>query len=281
MLNLFDDDILAIDQHKDITSTKMYRIGPSLYRRIERMGGSGDDLFTVYKHMDQLVGLVDIGFDDFFRRDRACFLVPGPDHVSSLDRLYGYCARYCQNQCACDEAVRGIDSTVYSTGDRSLQESCCSSVCSGLCGTIPTASCQSVCYSSRYGSCYCTGCTLGYCSDQCTVGCAVYSSNERACGGTAGGDSNSSRCGDDRHTDANLCPVGKCKGTAIVGVIDRVVQAVGKQIVARKSGACTDIRGGICIDETTDARVIITALQVVEPGFSGGAVAVLVFTGIL
>ena len=100
----------------------------------------------------------------------------------------------------------------------------------------------------------------------------VYRCDQSACGGTAGGDSNSSSCGNDRHTDANLCPVGKCKGTAIVSVIDRVIQAIGKQVVARKGSACTDVGGGIRIDETADAGIVISALQVVEPGFSVVAV---------
>ena len=100
----------------------------------------------------------------------------------------------------------------------------------------------------------------------------VYRCDQSACSGTASGDCNGGSCSDDRHTDADLCPVGKCKGTAIVGVIDWVVQAVGKQIVARKGGACTDVGGGIRINESTDGRVIVTALQIVEPGFSVVAV---------
>ena len=37
----------------------------------------------------------------------------------------------------------------------------------------------------------------------------------------------------------------------------------------------------IRIDKTTGAGIVVTALEVVEPGFSGGAVAVVVFAGIL
>ena len=44
-----------------------------------------------------------------------------------------------------------------------------------------------------------------------------------------------------------------------------------------RSSACQRIR----IDESAGAGVVVTALQVVEPGFSGAAVAVLVFAGIL
>lgn len=268
MLYLFDDDILAVDEDQDITGTEMNRICPALDRRVERVGRRGNDLFAIHEHMDQLVGLVDIGLYNFLRSDLAGFLVPGPDHVSCLDRLYGYGSGYCQNQCAGNKAVRRINRTGYGTGDRSLQEARCSSVCSGLSSTLPTASRQSVCYSSRYGSCYRTGRTLGYGSDQCTVSSTVYRCDQSACGSTAGGNSNSSRCGNDRYTDANLSPVGKCKGTAVVSVVDRVIQAIGKQIVARKGGACTNVRSGISIDEKANGRIVISALQVVEPGLS-------------
>ena len=109
----------------------------------------------------------------------------------------------------------------------------------------------------------------------------VYRCDQSACSGTASGDCNGGSCSDDRHTDADLCPVGKCKGTAIVSVVDRVIQAIGKQVVARKGSACTDVGGGIRINESTDGRVIVTALQIVEPGFSGLTVAVLGFAEIL
>ena len=59
----------------------------------------------------------------------------------------------------------------------------------------------------------------------------------------------------------------------------RAIPAVSKHIVPQEalSGRSKRIR----IDESADAGVVITALQVVEPGFSGGAVAVMVFAGIL
>ena len=60
---------------------------------------------------------------------------------------------------------------------------------------------------------------------------------------------------------------------------NRIVVAVGKPIVAEK----TLSSGGkdVCIDEAADGGVVVTALQVVEPGFSGGAVAGMVCPEIL
>ena len=43
------------------------------------------------------------------------------------------------------------------------------------------------------------------------------------------------------------------------------------------ASACKRIR----IDEPADGGIVVAALEVVEPGISGGAVAVVVFAGIL
>ena len=59
----------------------------------------------------------------------------------------------------------------------------------------------------------------------------------------------------------------------------RAIPAVSKHIVPQE--ALSGRSKGICVDKSSDAGIVVTALQVVEPGFSGGAVAVLVFTGIL
>ena len=60
------------------------------------MGWCRDNLLIAHEHMDQLVGLVDIGFNDFPRSDFSCFFVPGQNHITGLDRLYGYGSNYGQ-----------------------------------------------------------------------------------------------------------------------------------------------------------------------------------------
>ena len=52
----------------------------------------------------------------------------------------------------------------------------------------------------------------------------------------------------------------------------RYIIAVCKHIAANETKTC---RGkGVCIDESADAGIVVTALQVVEPGFSVVVVAV-------
>ena len=60
---------------------------------------------------------------------------------------------------------------------------------------------------------------------------------------------------------------------------NRIIATVCKHIVAQE--ILTSRSKGIRIDETADAGIVITALEVVEPGFSGITVAVLVFARIL
>ena len=59
----------------------------------------------------------------------------------------------------------------------------------------------------------------------------------------------------------------------------RIIVTICKHIVAKKTCSCTG--QAVRSDESADGGIVVTALEVVEPGFSGGAVAVLIFTGIL
>jgi hypothetical protein len=59
--------------------------------------------------------------------------------------------------------------------------------------------------------------------------------------------------------------------TRIVNVHHWAVSAIGKHIEAQKalSGACV----GVSIDESTDSRIVISGLEIIEPGlyFLAGA----------
>ena len=64
-----------------------------------------------------------------------------------------------------------------------------------------------------------------------------------------------------------------------ITTIHRVVATIGKHVITEKT--LPRASKGIRIDESADGGIVISALEVVEPGFSGVAVAVLFFTGIL
>ena len=53
---------------------------------------------------------------------------------------------------------------------------------------------------------------------------------------------------------------------------NRIIATVCKHIVAQE--ILTGGSKGVCVDETTDTGIVISALQVVEPGFSVVVVAV-------
>ena len=59
----------------------------------------------------------------------------------------------------------------------------------------------------------------------------------------------------------------------------RAIPAVSKHIVPQE--ALSGRSKGICVDKSADAGVVISALEVVEPGISGGAVATMVYLTIL
>ena len=51
MLNFLDNHILAIDENENVTGAELNSIGPALYRRVERMGWRGYDLFAADEYM--------------------------------------------------------------------------------------------------------------------------------------------------------------------------------------------------------------------------------------
>jgi hypothetical protein len=80
------------------------------------------------------------------------------------------------------------------------------------------------------------------------------------------------------HGTVVALPIMDACTTRVISV-NRIVQAICKHVVSNKS--LTSAGKGIRIDEPADAGIVISALEVVEPGFSGGAVAMLFFAGIL
>ena len=64
MLNLLHNDVLAVDQNENIPRTEFTGLCPAHDRRIERMSRRCNDFFAVCPDMNQLVRLVDVGFDN-------------------------------------------------------------------------------------------------------------------------------------------------------------------------------------------------------------------------
>ena len=58
MLNLFDNNILAIEHDKDISGAEVNCACPTLDGRIERMHRRTGDLFTVHLYMNPFLGLI-------------------------------------------------------------------------------------------------------------------------------------------------------------------------------------------------------------------------------
>ena len=62
MLDLFNNDIFAVDQNQNITGTEVNCLCPALDRGIEGMRGRSNDLLAVNKYMDKLTCLALICF---------------------------------------------------------------------------------------------------------------------------------------------------------------------------------------------------------------------------
>ena len=57
VLNLLNNDILAVEHNKDISCTEIDSTCPTLLRNIERMHRRAGNLFTVYLYMNPFLGL--------------------------------------------------------------------------------------------------------------------------------------------------------------------------------------------------------------------------------
>ncbi len=69
MLDLFHDDIFAVDQDENVTRTEVRCIRPALDRTIERVRRRGNNFLAAHENVRQLGRLVDIGFDDRLERN--------------------------------------------------------------------------------------------------------------------------------------------------------------------------------------------------------------------
>ena len=47
VLDFLNDHIFPVDENQNVSGTEVHRICPALHGRIERMGGSRDDFFSV------------------------------------------------------------------------------------------------------------------------------------------------------------------------------------------------------------------------------------------
>ena len=67
MLDLFHDDIFAVDQDENVARAEVRRIRPALDRTIERVRRRGNDFLAAHENVRQLGCLVDIGFNNLFQ----------------------------------------------------------------------------------------------------------------------------------------------------------------------------------------------------------------------
>ena len=61
-----------------------------------------------------------------------------------------------------------------------------------------------------------------------------------------------------------------------IAAICRVIQAICKHVITKDT--LTDENEGIGVDESADSRGVITALQIIEPGILGRALAITRFS---
>ena len=114
MLNLFDNDILAIEHDEDITSSEVNCACPTLFGDIERVFRRTGQGFALYCHMNPLSCFVpeslNYGFERCFTRLR----IVHPYKIANLDVLNGYISGFGCNTSAGNKALNPTE--LLSTG---------------------------------------------------------------------------------------------------------------------------------------------------------------------
>lgn len=117
MLDLFDDNIFAVDEDENIARAEVCRVRPTLGGVIEWVGWCGNNFFAVNENVCQLGRFVDIGLNDLLERNIVRFLVPCPDEVADFDLLDRNAPVFGNDQRPGYEAIRNrIDMPFQRTG---------------------------------------------------------------------------------------------------------------------------------------------------------------------
>lgn len=98
VLDLFDDNIFAVDQDENVTRTEVRCIRPALDRTIERVRWRGNNFLAAHENVRQLGRLVDIGFDDRLERNVSGFFIPRPNKIPRSDFFNCNIPCRCSNQ---------------------------------------------------------------------------------------------------------------------------------------------------------------------------------------
>ena len=105
VLNLFDNDILAIEHDEDITCSEINCACPPLNRRIERMHRRTGDLFPVHLYMNPFLSLIPEDLNNFLECGLAGFFIGCPYEVTGLDVFNRYKPGFGCHQRPCYETL--------------------------------------------------------------------------------------------------------------------------------------------------------------------------------
>ena len=92
MLNLFYNNVLAVEKLQAVSGAKSDRIRPSFLRHIKRVRGCCRDLLAVHRYMYKLTGFLHKGVCDFLQRSFTGFGIVCIYLHTDTDILYSYTA---------------------------------------------------------------------------------------------------------------------------------------------------------------------------------------------
>ena len=269
MLDFFNDDIFAVDKDENVTRPEFTGLCPALDRRIERMSRRCNDFFAVCPDMNQLVRLVDIGFDNLFQRNIPGIFIPCPDQIANLDVFDSLIAIFRQHQCAGNKALPA--------GNTIIQIKLACILCSIK--RVPNAICGFHGIVDIVSIIQCSRCVVDVINDICSIcnsTCGLcdlsdagnkWDEVDHITDQSGPGPGIRRILNDIRNTETQRNDIkNRIPELAIsIGAVYGIISTVGKAVVAKVALSGRDVT--VRIDETADLRVVIPGLEVVEPCF--------------
>ena len=248
----------------------MRRIRPALDRAIERVRRRSNNFLAFDEYVRQLGRLVDIGFDDRLERNVPGFFIPRPNKVPRSDFFNcdktrcGSNSRSGNKACAIFQ-ITGIaaHAALYCAGDCAGKSAVAHAFQCGLSGTLPAA-----CFSPMRNCTLSRSCSSTDDHTDCRALCSAYGNcrNRRARAGCCNGDCRNNRnCGHNSYRRNRLFqPTAKL--SRFIYPHYRIIAAISEQIgvIQAVCGNFTVFRC-VSVDEPMCYRVVISALEVIEP----------------
>ena len=254
-----DISFFAIQQLQLITNYQILGCNPALSLYKEGMSYSGGNGFAIYQQVYQFELLIAEKTNDTLQRTFASLWIFSPYQLVRFDFFNRNQTIFGMDQRASDKAMSTADTTSNETTDGTTEKTVYCTVNSCFQRVIPAAG-----FDTALNS---TGNSTANSTRNSPLGSANGGTGSNT-GHTAGSNcGNDCSANNDGGANCNLGPVGQGPGASLILEVDRIIHAVDEELIAVNVTISTHGLDIIRIDEAAQIRIVVSAAQIVQPGF--------------